>query len=243
MPAPVAGPLAAAIHDIKTRRTAVDATNRVNRAMERGNSLFWLSAINLPTDTRSASFPGGVDVFESQGNVAFGRCGRRRRDAVVCGQPDTLPALVFRTPPIMPPPPRLRAFGAFGRQSAAVRARQGGARFAPVDYATATSSASSISRWAPTIRASTSCICRAARSKAIRVAHGRGSDPDHCGFLEHFSNQFGSEATSNGAYMTAEHLSRQVRAFDEGPRPRLVEQQCREPRPSSFTTPGMPSPT
>ena len=37
-----------------------------------------------------------------------------------------------------------------------------------------------------------------------RVAHGSGSDPDHSGFLERFSNTPGSEATSNGAYQTAE---------------------------------------
>ena len=37
-----------------------------------------------------------------------------------------------------------------------------------------------------------------------RVAHGSGSDPAHSGFLDHFSNRPGSEATSNGAYMTAE---------------------------------------
>ena len=34
------------------------------------------------------------------------------------------------------------------------------------------------------------------------VAHGKGSDPDHSGFVEMFSNQFGSEATSNGTYIT-----------------------------------------
>lgn len=37
-----------------------------------------------------------------------------------------------------------------------------------------------------------------------RVAHGSGSDPRHTGFLDHFSNRPGSEATSNGAYTTAE---------------------------------------
>ena len=36
------------------------------------------------------------------------------------------------------------------------------------------------------------------------VAHGRGSDPGHSGFVETFSNTPGSEATSNGAYATAE---------------------------------------
>jgi hypothetical protein len=34
------------------------------------------------------------------------------------------------------------------------------------------------------------------------VAHGRGSDPKHTGWLERFSNGFGSNATSSGAYRT-----------------------------------------
>jgi hypothetical protein len=37
-----------------------------------------------------------------------------------------------------------------------------------------------------------------------QVAHGRGSDPDHSGWLNHFSNEVGSEATSAGAYLTAD---------------------------------------
>jgi hypothetical protein len=53
-----------------------------------------------------------------------------------------------------------------------------------------------------------------------RVAHGRGSDPAHSGFLEYFSNRPGSEASSNGAYMTTETyhgkygLSMKVRGLD-----------------------------
>jgi hypothetical protein len=39
---------------------------------------------------------------------------------------------------------------------------------------------------------------------SFRVAHGRGSDPDHSGFLERFSNDFGSYASSSGTYRTAE---------------------------------------
>ena len=62
------------------------------------------------------------------------------------------------------------------------------------------------------------------------VAHGRGSDPDHSGFVERFSNAFGSYATSNGAYTTGDYYHGQVRPFDEGPRPRLDEQQCRGAR-------------
>jgi L,D-transpeptidase catalytic domain len=38
--------------------------------------------------------------------------------------------------------------------------------------------------------------------KSYLVAHGRGSDPDHSGRLEHFSNAPHSNATSAGAYRT-----------------------------------------
>lgn len=40
--------------------------------------------------------------------------------------------------------------------------------------------------------------------ESFRVAHGSGSDPAHTGFLEYFSNRPGSEASSSGAYTTAE---------------------------------------
>ena len=56
--------------------------------------------------------------------------------------------------------------------------------------------------------------------EAHRVAHGRGSDPDHSGFVERFSNDFGSYATSNGTYTTADYydgkygLSMKVRGLD-----------------------------
>jgi hypothetical protein len=42
------------------------------------------------------------------------------------------------------------------------------------------------------------------RVESHRVAHGRGSDRGHTGWLEQFSNDFGSNATSNGAYLTAD---------------------------------------
>jgi hypothetical protein len=53
-----------------------------------------------------------------------------------------------------------------------------------------------------------------------RVAHGRGSDPDHSGFVERFSNVFRSHATSNGTYVTSDYyngkygLSMRVRGLD-----------------------------
>lgn len=40
--------------------------------------------------------------------------------------------------------------------------------------------------------------------RSFLVSHGRGSDPAHSGFLQNFSNTVGSEATSRGAYLTAE---------------------------------------
>jgi hypothetical protein len=41
------------------------------------------------------------------------------------------------------------------------------------------------------------------RVSSFLVAHGRGSDPDHCGWLKRFSNDPGSSATSDGVYLTA----------------------------------------
>ena len=52
------------------------------------------------------------------------------------------------------------------------------------------------------------------------VSHGRGSDPGHTGFLQYFSNRFGSEASSNGAYVTSAYYqgrygrSMRVRGLD-----------------------------
>lgn len=52
------------------------------------------------------------------------------------------------------------------------------------------------------------------------VSHGRGSDPGHSGFLKSFSNMPGSEASSSGAYATADYyhgkygLSMRVRGLD-----------------------------
>jgi len=40
------------------------------------------------------------------------------------------------------------------------------------------------------------------RLESFLVAHGRGSDPAHTGWLQRFSNLPGSEASSEGAYLT-----------------------------------------
>ncbi|MGZ2412509.1 L,D-transpeptidase-like protein [Sphingomonas sp. F9_3S_D5_B_2] len=61
---------------------------------------------------------------------------------------------------------------------------------------------------------------RSGTVESHRVCHGRGSDPDHSGFVERFSNDFGSYATSNGAYVTGDYyngkygLSMKVRGLD-----------------------------
>ena len=39
------------------------------------------------------------------------------------------------------------------------------------------------------------------------VAHGRGSDPEHDGWLKNFSNAVGSEATSRGAYIVGDSFA------------------------------------
>lgn len=44
----------------------------------------------------------------------------------------------------------------------------------------------------------------AGQIRSFLVSHGRGSDPEHSGFLQNFSNSVGSEATSRGAYLTCE---------------------------------------
>ena len=56
--------------------------------------------------------------------------------------------------------------------------------------------------------------------ESFRVAHGRGSDPSHSGYVERFSNEFGSYASSNGTYTTGDYyqgkygLSMKVNGLD-----------------------------
>jgi L,D-transpeptidase catalytic domain len=54
------------------------------------------------------------------------------------------------------------------------------------------------------------------RVKSLLVAHGRGSDPAHTGWLERFSNEPHSYATSSGAYRTD-----RIYAGEHGPSIRL----------------------
>lgn len=46
---------------------------------------------------------------------------------------------------------------------------------------------------------------RSGQVESYTVTHGKGSDPTHNGYLDHFSNTPGSEATSKGTYTTADY--------------------------------------
>jgi hypothetical protein len=45
------------------------------------------------------------------------------------------------------------------------------------------------------------------KASRLLVAHGSGSDPGHTGFLERFSNAFGSNASSEGAFVTGSYYT------------------------------------
>lgn len=53
--------------------------------------------------------------------------------------------------------------------------------------------------------------------ETLRVAHGTGSDPEHTGLLHRFSNDLGSNATCEGAFVTADYYTGQ-----HGPSQRLL---------------------
>ena len=124
--------------------------------------------------------------------------------------PTILPAVVYATPPAAPiaPRPPMPAAPAtplgvnpqlFARAKAALdqHARRGAVRHRDsigiVDF----SMASRESRFHIVDLLN-------GRTESHLVAHGRGSDKAHSGWLEQFSNEFGSLATSNGAYATAD---------------------------------------
>ena len=132
-----------------------------------------------------------------------------------------LPSIVFQTPPIAPPPqpliqPQFQAPPAidpmlFQRAKAALAQHPVAARdvIGIADF----SKPSSEPRFHVVDLASGAV-------ESHLVAHGRGSDPDHSGFLERFSNDFGSYATSSGTYTTGDYyqgkygLSMKVRGLD-----------------------------
>lgn len=138
--------------------------------------------------------------------------------------PVGLPALIFRTPPpmgapIQPPVPAAPAspLGVdarlFERAKAALDSHRGSAQRSDVIGIVDFSLASREPRFHLV-------DLHAGRTESHLVAHGRGSDPGHSGWLEQFSNTPGSEATSNGSYVTSDTyygkygLSMKVRGLD-----------------------------
>ncbi len=117
--------------------------------------------------------------------------------------PVTLPALVYRTPPPAQPHPGLAAAPAgidprlFERAKASLDTHRNQIpyrnRIGIVDF----SRASGAPRFYVVDLVS-------GHVDNYLVTHGRGSDPAHSGYLERFSNQPGSNATSNGAYATGD---------------------------------------
>jgi hypothetical protein len=130
-----------------------------------------------------------------------------------------LPSIVFQNPPrppVLPPRPAFQAPAGidpmlFQRAKAALMAHPVAARdvIGIADF----SKSSNEARFHVVDLAS-------GRVESHLVAHGRGSDPDHSGFLERFSNEFGSYATSNGTYTTGDYyhgkygLSMKVHGLD-----------------------------
>ncbi|WP_328805440.1 murein L,D-transpeptidase catalytic domain family protein [Rhizorhabdus histidinilytica] len=113
--------------------------------------------------------------------------------AVVLGMVQTR---VFAVPPApVPPRPILlqRALGALDRHRATIRYRD---VIGIVDF----SQASRVPRFHIV-------DVMSGRSQSLLVAHGRGSDPDHSGWLERFSNSPGSQASSAGAYLVGSGYS------------------------------------
>ena len=128
-------------------------------------------------------------------------------------------------------------------RSGIVPARQGRARFAAPDRARATSSASSISRKPssePRFHV-VDLMNGTVESHPRRPWPRLGSRP--FGLRRALLERFRFVRDFERHLYHRRLLRRQIRPFDEGPRPRLEQQQRRSRARSSSTTPGMPSPT
>ena len=154
-----------------------------------------------------SSSPEGLNVIESQGNVTVWRGWRRGCYALLCGKlgGPALDHFPGSEAPVLPQPvaPAPQApLGInpdlFQRARAALDMHRIAARdfIGIADF----SLASSQSRFHVV-------DLRNGQVDSYRVAHGQGSDPAHSGYLERFSNDFGSHATSNGAYTTGDYYN------------------------------------
>ena len=162
-----------------------------------------------------------MDNAKSEGNAASWRHGRCRSTHLLVGcvadagprrpaAAESRPAVAVRA---APGPDR-----AGRHRPAAVRPRQGGDGPARI-YARDTIGIVDFSK--PSAEPRFHLVDLASgQVESHRVAHGRGSDPAHSGYLERFSNDFGSYATSNGTYTTGDYyqgkygLSMKVNGLD-----------------------------
>ena len=77
---------------------------------------------------------------------------------------------------------------------------------------------------------------RGGQPSSFLVAHGKGSDPGHSGFVQNFSNLHGSEATSSGSYLVGETYfgqygeSRRLAGLDPPKRPGREPRHSNSPR-------------
>ena len=230
-------PLAATVRGVQPVARFVMSVRRTDEPARWSGQpeAYGLSAVNPLNDKRSLQSRRVVNVVKSAGNVASWRHGRSRGDA-------SLPRLVRRClPSVLVPPSRCRAESADladpsdrwrrARPPASIRSCSPAPR--PRSTSTrsrrATRSASSTSPSRRASRASTSSTCAAARSKATASPTAAAPTP---------TTRASSSAsrTISAATPVERHLHHrrllpgQVRAFDEGPRPRLVEQQRRAAR-------------
>jgi hypothetical protein len=126
--------------------------------------------------------------------------------AVLGGASNTGAASPFRPAPeiVIPPRPATTSLAAAGppgvplwQEALAALDRHGGQlqgdRLAIADFASASAQ--------PRFHL---VDCAAGSVRVLHVTHGSGSDPAHSGFLHRFSNQPGSNATSDGAFATGE---------------------------------------
>lgn len=104
---------------------------------------------------------------------------------------DTTQATVETPPGSLDPELFRRALAALERHSAQIRRRD---RMAIIDF----SASSSEPRFHFVDVAG-------GKIPSLLVAHGAGSDPGHTGFVQRFSNAFGSNASSEGAFLTGDY--------------------------------------
>ncbi|MEI9926596.1 MAG: murein L,D-transpeptidase catalytic domain-containing protein [Sphingomonas sp.] len=78
--------------------------------------------------------------------------------------------------------------------------------------------------------------------ESMLVAHGSGSDPEHTGLLQRFSNDISSKATSEGAFVTAT-IIRASTAPRSGWSGSIRPTTTRSIARSSSTAPGIRTPT